>query len=500
MLHARRLSPFVAALAALLLAVSPVAAASPFTPATGHWASVDGAVPGGLSGASSWIWDTRMGPDGKLYAMGNFANASGNATADMLAYYDTTSKTWKGLGTNGAGDGALNDAVYAVAWIGTKLYAAGRFTNAGGVAGADHVAVWNGSSWGRVGPASAFTGDVSGLAYSGGLLYAWGAFTDAASDPTADYIAAWDGTTWFGLNSAGALDGAINGWVWSASILPDGEVYVAGNFGNVGPDGKCDSVCWWDPGSESWNPVGGSAAPDNAFNFGAYAVMVSGSKVYVGGRFTNVAGNSKADYIAVWNGTAWTNLGSIGTDGALNGWVYGIRAYGSNLIVTGGFTSAAGMSDANNVVAWNGSKWLQLGTPAATGEALKSMISGRTLYVGGEGTSIIDVGHTNNIAAYGLPAAPSAPRSLAGLSGSHKVTLSWALPSTYNGGGSPIDYVVQYRKYGTTTWKTFADGVHTTRSAAVTGLSSGGKYQFRVAAKNAWGVGTYSATITRTAK
>ena len=33
----------------------------------------------------------------------------------------------------------------------------------------------------------------------------------------------------------------------------------------------------------------------------------------------------------------------------------------------------------------------------------------------------------------------------------------------------------------------------------VTGLSSHVKYQFRVAAKNLWGVGTYSAVITRTA-
>ena len=495
-----RVVPFLAALLALLLAVSPVAAASPFTPTTGHWVSIDGSVTGSLSGTSVWIWDTRIGPDGKLYAVGRFDNASGNATADNLAFYDTATKTWKGLGSNGAGDGALNDAVYAVAWIGTKLYAAGRFTNAGGVAGADHVAVWDGSSWGRVGPASAFNGQVTGLASSGGLLYAWGMFTDAASDPTADNIAVWDGASWVGLNSTGALNGAITGPVWSVSVLADGELYAAGNFFNDGPDGKCDAVCWWDPASESWNPVGGSAAPDNVFNAQAYAVLLVGSKVYVGGVFADAAGNAKADYLAVWTGKAWTNVGSNGAGAALDGWVYGLRAYGTNIIATGGFTAAGGVTNANKIAAWNGSKWLAMGAPSSTpAELFRAMISGRTLYAGGQGPSITGVAHTNNVAAFGLPAPPTAPRSPAARSGSHKVTLSWLAPSSNNGGGTPSDYVIQYRKYGTTTWKTFADGVHTTRSATVTRLTSHSKYQFRVAAKNLWGVGTYSAVITRTA-
>ncbi|MFN8629693.1 MAG: hypothetical protein U0838_05025 [Chloroflexota bacterium] len=337
MYRLRRLSPILAALVALALAASPVSAASPFTPATGHWVSIDGAAANTFG--EDFMWNTRMGPDGKLYAFGDFHNASGNATADMLVWFDTSTQTWKGVGSNGAGDGAFNDAVYSAMWIGTDLYVSGRFTNAGGVAGADHVAVWNGATWAKVGLASTFNDQVTGLASQGGLLYAWGYFTNAG-DATGDYLAAWDGANWFGLNSAGASNGALTGLVRDAAVLSDGRVYAVGDFANTGPGGKCDHICWWDPASESWNPVGGSAAKDNVFNGDVMGLSMAGSKIYVGGFFTNAAGNAKADYIALWTGTTWTNLGSSGSGGALNAPVYDITPYAGTIIVTGDFTHA----------------------------------------------------------------------------------------------------------------------------------------------------------------
>ena len=75
-----------------------------------------------------------------------------------------------------------------------------------------------------------------------------------------------------------------------------------------------------------------------------------------------------------------------------------------------------------------------------------------------------------------------------------KIKISWAAPSTTNGTSAPKDYTIQYRLKGTTTWKTFSDPVTATRSATVTGLSSGKYYQFRVLPKNWAGTGTPSAT------
>ena len=59
--------------------------------------------------------------------------------------------------------------------------------------------------------------------------------------------------------------------------------------------------------------------------------------------------------------------------------------------------------------------------------------------------------------------------------------------------------MVQYRKLGATTWKTFVDGVRITRSAVVTGLTSRTIYQFRVLAKNDWGTGAPSTVVAKKA-
>jgi hypothetical protein len=96
------------------------------------------------------------------------------------------------------------------------------------------------------------------------------------------------------------------------------------------------------------------------------------------------------------------------------------------------------------------------------------------------------------------PAAPPAPTSLASPSqGSGSVYLTWAAPA--NDGGSAItDYVVQYSSNSGSTWTTFSDGTSTALNATVTGLTNGTAYQFRVAAVNAIGTGSYSSTTTAT--
>jgi hypothetical protein len=91
---------------------------------------------------------------------------------------------------------------------------------------------------------------------------------------------------------------------------------------------------------------------------------------------------------------------------------------------------------------------------------------------------------------------PSAPRNLTATPGNKKVTIGWAAPSD-DGGATISDYVIQYRRKGTTAWATFADGVSTARHAHVTGLTNGTNYQFRVAAKNSVGVGAWSVIEMR---
>jgi hypothetical protein len=82
--------------------------------------------------------------------------------------------------------------------------------------------------------------------------------------------------------------------------------------------------------------------------------VVSGSDVYVGGSFTTAGGNP-ANYIARWNGSSWSALGS-----GLDNGVSAIAVSGNDIYVGGSFLNAGG-NPANNVAKWNGSNWSPLG-------------------------------------------------------------------------------------------------------------------------------------------
>ncbi len=71
---------------------------------------------------------TTSGP--LLFAAGSFQNANGVATADNIAYFDGA--TWRPIGSNGAGNGAMIANLTALSVFRSKVEAAGSFTSAGG--------------------------------------------------------------------------------------------------------------------------------------------------------------------------------------------------------------------------------------------------------------------------------------------------------------------------------------------------------------------------------
>lgn len=96
------------------------------------------------------------------------------------------------------------------------------------------------------------------------------------------------------------------------------------------------------------------------------------------------------------------------------------------------------------------------------------------------------------------PVAPDAPTNLNALAENAQVDLSWIQPN-HNNGSSITDYIVQYKLASEpTTWTTFTDGVSTSTSAAVTGLTNGLSYNFRVSASNSIGTGVASSIATTT--
>jgi predicted phage tail protein len=87
---------------------------------------------------------------------------------------------------------------------------------------------------------------------------------------------------------------------------------------------------------------------------------------------------------------------------------------------------------------------------------------------------------------------PDAPFSATATAANEQVTLSWSAPA-FNGGTAITDYFIEYSDDGTT-WALFSDGTSTLRATAVTGLSNGTPYYFRVYAINSVGMGLPSAS------
>ncbi|MGH9910429.1 MAG: DUF2341 domain-containing protein, partial [Nitrososphaerales archaeon] len=89
---------------------------------------------------------------------------------------------------------------------------------------------------------------------------------------------------------------------------------------------------------------------------------------------------------------------------------------------------------------------------------------------------------------------PSAISNLSAISGDSEVVLIWSAPPD---GGSPItDYIIEFKQSTSSIFSVFSDGISTSTTTTVTGLSNGISYDFRVSAVNAIGQGPPSNAVT----
>ncbi len=160
--------------------------------------------------------------------------------------------------------------------------------------------------------------------------------------------------------------GGLNGSVL-ATVVSGTDVYVGGNFTTAG-GASANYIAKWN--GSAWSAL------STGLNGSVSAIAVNGSDVYVGGSFT-LAGDVAVEKIAKWDGSAWSALGS-----GLNGSVTGIAVNGSDVYVVGAFSSAGG-NPATRIAKWNGSAWSALGS--GTNNSVYSItVSGSDVYVGGD--------------------------------------------------------------------------------------------------------------------
>lgn len=199
-----------------------------------------------------------------------------------------------------------------------------------------------------------------------GYLYAGGDFTMAGDNP-ANYIAKWDGSTWSALGD-GVSGGGSDSDVRALATDNTGNVYAGGDFTMAGGN-PANYIAKWN--GNAWSALGDGVGGGSVLAL----TTDSAENVYAGGDFTTLDGGTvTANYSAEWNGSTWSALGS-----GIGGAIYALMTGTDNTVYATGNTDP---NPNNFAYKWDGANWSPLTTGAinTTGYALTN--SNDTIYAG----------------------------------------------------------------------------------------------------------------------
>lgn len=338
-----------------------------------------------------------------LYIGGNFPDVNNEGTSiqnsSNFSVY-TSANGWQGFG----GENALfkGASINAIVSAGSDVYVAGSFTNLKGNPSMDYIARWDGTTWHPLGNDGTYYGPLSGgsvmdIEVEGSNLYAVGTFTAAVNNNGNQIagtarIAKWDGTSW------SAVGGGINnGTIYQVEVDTDGNIYIGGNFSNAGGNSAADRIAMWD--GASWNSLSSNGASESAIISGnVYALTMYGNDLYVGGDFLNVVDTSNAAIsntanLAVWNGSVWNAAPNLTSP--LNSAIWALTTSGSDLYIGGSFDNLNGIPAADYIAKWNGNAWSALGSGQSGNGSLNQMartivVRGSNVYAGGNFNSVFN--------------------------------------------------------------------------------------------------------------
>lgn len=416
-----------------------------------QWQDVGGGVNGSTHVISTW--------NSMLIVGGSFNGPCGRITG------------WNGFAWNCFGSGVGIVARDAVSWN-NNLVVCGDFWNVNQpCTGCNGIAMWDGTQWLPLG--TGFNNDVLCMTVWNGDLVAAGDFTAADGNPVSR-IARWNGTTWVGIGGVSDFDNDIR-----CLAVYNGELWAGGDFNNVAGNTPADGLVKWN--GTAW--VGGNSGVDVAGGVDStvrcFYVDPQTNLLYMGGHFLELNGDPNCSRVAVYNGNAWSPLGT-----GVNDYVRALTKYNGTIIVGGNFTTAGSIS-ANKIARFNQST----GVWAAMGTGMNDYVKGLDvwngkLYAGGPFTTADGLPRTGVAEWYEAPAVPPVASFTASAT---NICLGQCISFTDNSTNSP------------TTWNWTFNGANpgtsTLQNPSVICYNTPGSYNVTLQACNASGCNSTSQMI-----
>lgn len=348
-------------------------------------------------GLDDRVQTVAQGPDGKLYAGGEFLVANNNAsavdpqiTANRIAYWDGTQ--WRAMG-----DGFNNDVSNIEVHPDGTVWAVGTFTDLQGGAGGNFNRVafwdWDTETWNNLplsGGGNGLSGNPSQIAiHENGNVYLGGTFTSDDDGNTLNRICFWDGGTFQQAGEENGLNAEVNSMVFSPI---DKKIYVGGDATQeAGGTNLTSQVIMLDVDDNSFSSLGSSneLSPTATANIPGLAVDAVGG-IYATGTFGDATHPSDFRGIAYWNGSEWQTVGGGLRQGATpftwSSFLVTVSQF-DELVYAG--TNNQDMGDIESISKvniWNGSVWNSIDfdqtlSTSLTGRAVTIVTDSGDIYI-----------------------------------------------------------------------------------------------------------------------
>ena len=230
-----------------------------------------------------------------------------------------------------------------------------------------------------------------------GDIYIGGNFTEVDGNTDLKYFAKWDNTNeiWTSIKTGGDGVSGISHQFWSNASIScndtNGDIYIGGNFTEVDGNTDLKYLAKWDNTNSSWTSVNGlndGIIMQGTGNVNSIYYNNTNGDIYIGGEFTEVAGNPVLAYLAKWDNanSSWTSVN--GSNDGLNSGILDVKYNNTNgdIYIGGQFSSNLAKWDNTNEI------WTSIKTG---GDGISDIVhtitinkNNNDIYIGGQFTEV----------------------------------------------------------------------------------------------------------------